>query len=255
MSRQARNRSRAARTARALAEQRVRRRNRRLAAAGGLIIIGLLAAIGIAVVNAVGTDDPPPDAAPTGQVVAPATATAGGALAVGTAAAPVKVQVYLDYMCPFCGRFERANGAEIDRLVADGTISLELHPLSFLDRMSQGSKYSTRTANAVATVADRAPEKLLAFHAALFARQPAEGSRGLADDEIAALAREAGVPPGVVDDFAARTFEPWVTKATAAAFDSGITGTPTVKIDGKVFDGDLYTVGPLTDAIASAKDR
>lgn len=252
MSKQARNRSRAARAARAVADQHSHRRNRWLAGLGGLVIVGLLVAIGVTVVNA-GKGDSPGSATPTGEVVAPATATAGGALAVGNPAAPVRLQVYLDYMCPFCGRFERANGAEIERLVTDGTVRLELHPLAFLDRMSQGTRYSTRTANAIATVADRAPEKLLAFHTALFNRQPEEGSRGLTNDEIAELAREAGVPPEVVDELAARTYEPWIAKVTAAAFDSGITGTPTVKIDGKVFEGDLYTVGPLTDAINSAK--
>lgn len=253
MSKQARNRARAARAARALAEERSRRRTRWLAGVGGLVIVGLLVAIVIIVVDAAGPGDSSTAGTPTGPVVIPATATATGALAIGTAAASVKLQVYLDYMCPFCGRFERANSAEIERLVADGTVNLELYPLAFLDRMSQGTKYSTRTANAVATVADRAPEKLLAFHAALFTRQPDEGSRGLSDGEIAGLAREAGVPPEVVDAFAARTFEPWIAKFTAAAFDSGITGTPTVKINGKKFDGDLYQVGPLTEAITAAK--
>lgn len=253
MSKQARNKARAVRTAKALADERGQRRNRWLAGVGGLVIVGLLVAIVISVVNAAGKDDAPGSAAPTGEVVAPAGATAGGALAVGNAAAPVKLEVYLDYMCPFCGRFEQANSDEIERLVGDGTVSLELHPLSFLDRMSQGSKYSTRAANAVATVADRAPEKLLAFNKALFAQQPAEGSEGLSDDEIARVARDAGVPPEVVDDFTDRTFEPWITKSTTASFDSGITGTPTVKIDGKVFEGDLYTAGPLTEAINTAK--
>lgn len=253
MSKQARNKARAVRAANALAQRRSQRRSRWLAGAGGLVILGLLVAIVIAVVNAAGQDDSPENAAPTGDVVAPANATAGGALTVGNADAPVKLEVFLDYMCPYCGRFERANGGEIERLVADGTVRLELYPLSFLDRMSQGTRYSTRTANAMATVADRAPDRLLAFHRALFARQPAEGSRGLTNDEIATLAREAGVPQNVVDEFAARRFEPWVAKSTSAAFDSGITGTPTVKIDGKVFEGDLYKVGPLTDAIVAAK--
>ena len=39
---------------------------------------------------------------------------------------------------------------------------------------------------------------------------------------------------------------------TQKAFDSGIQGTPTIKIDGEVFTGDVYSVGPLTQAIESA---
>ncbi|MCK2219160.1 DsbA family protein [Actinomadura sp. ATCC 31491] len=248
MSTEARGRSRALRDARAAAERRRRKRIRLIAAGGGLIVVGLVAAIVIALVNAAG-GRPSPAAAP-GR--APAIATAGGALALGRAGAPVTVEVYLDYMCPYCGRFEAANGGEIARLVAAGTVRLELHPLAFLDQASGGTRYSTRAANAVATVADRAPDKVLPFTAALYAHQPAEGSQGLSDARIAALARESGVPAAVVDAFAGRSFEAWAAAATQRAFASGITGTPTVKIGGTPFKGDLYTTGPFTDAVTAA---
>jgi protein-disulfide isomerase len=158
-------------------------------------------------------------------------------------------------MCPYCGRFDRANADEIDRMVAAGTVRLEVYPLSFLDKTSNGTRYSTRAANAVATVADRAPDKVLAFTQALFARQPREGSEGLTDAQIADLARSAGVGQDVINTFAARTFEPWIAKFTETAFAGGVTGTPTVKINGTVFKGDLYTAGSLTDAITAAKGQ
>jgi hypothetical protein len=59
----------------------------------------------------------------------------------------------------------------------------------------------------------------------------------------------------VISQFASGRFEPWVTKVTRAAFDGGITGTPTVKINGTPFQGDLYTAGPLTQAINAAKGQ
>jgi protein-disulfide isomerase len=252
VSKQARTLSREVRQARALAEQRARRRRRLLVGGGAIVILGLVVAIAVSLISAAGDDEPSPAAGP---VVVPAGATADGGLTVGSADAPVLVEVFLDYMCPFCGRFERANGAELDRLLADGTARLELHLLSFLDEQSSGTRYSTRAANAVATVADRAPDRLLAFHAALYANQPEEGSRGLGDDRIADLARGAGVPDNVVSTFSERTFEPWIVRVTEAAFSSGITGTPTVRINGKPFEGDLYTAGPLTAAVREASDR
>jgi len=188
-------------------------------------------------------------------LVVPAGATAAGALPLGAAGAPVRLEVFLDYMCPFCGRFDRANSAEMERLVADGTVRLELHVLSFLDKASAGSRYSTRAANAVVTVFDRAPDRVLAFNRALFAGQPAEGSEGLTDDQIADLAADAGVPADVVALFGRQTFQPWIAKSTDAAFAGGITGTPTVRINGTRFDGDLYTAGALTAAIDAAKGR
>jgi protein-disulfide isomerase len=222
-------------------------------AGGGAVIAVLLIAIVVSVATA--ARNPPADGAAAASDTPPAGATPAGALAVGDAAAPVTVELYLDYMCPFCGRFERANGAELERLVAAGTVRLELYPLSFLDRMSAGSRYSTRAANAVATVADRTPDTLLAVHAALFANQPDEGSRGLSDDDIAGLARRAGVSQQVTDAFDDRAFEGWIAGSTEEAFAGGITGTPTVKINGTVFPGDLYTVGPLTQAIGAAASR
>jgi protein-disulfide isomerase len=245
---QSRTISRQHRLAVAAAQQRRAKRNRLLGYGGGLVIAGLLVAIVVAVVNAVGG----PSADAPKKLVTPANTTAAGAITVGNPAAPVKVEIYLDYMCPFCGRFERANAEQLDRLLADGTIRLEVYPLSFLDKASSGARYSTRAANAVATVSDRAPDKVVAFNQALFAHQPQEGSHGLTDGQIADLARGAGVPQDVLDAFAARTFEPWIAQVTEKAFAGGISSTPTVKVNGVVFKGDLLTAGPLTEAINAA---
>lgn len=76
---------------------------------------------------------------------------------MGKADAPVTVEIYFDYMCPACGAFEAANGDELDRLLEAGVVRVELRPLSFLDDQSNGTAYSTRAANAIATVADAAP--------------------------------------------------------------------------------------------------
>jgi protein-disulfide isomerase len=251
MSKQARTEPRRARAAEQAAAERQRRLNRRLASVGGIVIVGLLVAIVAVVVRSVGNAGSSA-ATPTASVVAPANATTSGAIRIGQAAAPVRVEIYLDYMCPYCGEFERANSAEIRRLVQAGTARLELHPLSFLDQQSGGTRFSTRAANAMATVADRSPDFVLAFNEALFTEQPEEGSNGLSDEQIAALAGKAGVPQDVIGAFTSRTFEPWVAASTNAAFRAGITGTPTVKINGAVYKGDLYTVGPLSQAIEKA---
>jgi protein-disulfide isomerase len=155
-------------------------------------------------------------------------------------------------MCPACGRFEAANADELDRLLEKGVARIEMRPIAFLDRASNGTEYSTRTANAIATVADAAPGSVWAFHSALYENQPTESSNGLTDDQIGAIATGAGVPDEVVGRFTADTYRPWVAKVTQQAFDSGVEGTPTVKINGTLFDGDLYTSGPLTKAIEAA---
>ena len=226
------------------------RRRRIIAWVGGIVIVGLVAAIVLAVVRA-GSDErtlPPV----TGDVLVPQNLSPTGAIPVGAATAPVTVEIFFDYMCPACGAFEAANAGELDRLLQAGTVRFELRPLAFLDEQSSGTEYSTRTANAIATVANAAPDHVWDFHSALYEQQPSEGSDGLTDEQIAGIAADAGVPADVVSTFTDGTYESWVASVTQEAFDSGIQGTPTVKIDGAVFAGDVYSEGPLTEAIEAA---
>ncbi|WP_130511709.1 DsbA family protein [Krasilnikovia cinnamomea] len=139
--------------------------------------MGLVVAIVFTVVKAATTGSSARPAA-SGPVVAPQGAD-GGAMVTGRADAKVKLEVHADYVCPFGGRFERANDAEITRVIGDGTVRQYLYPLAFLDERSNGTLHSSRAANAAATVYDKAPDKLLAFNSALYADQPAEGSDGL----------------------------------------------------------------------------
>lgn len=187
----------------------------------------------------------------------------------------VVVEVYFDFMCPYCGQFDAANGRELDRLAEQDGVTIVYKSISFLDGTSQGTYFSTRAANAAAIVADEAPEQYTAFMQALFANQPEEGTSGLKDKRIAEIAVEAGVPQAVADSFTTtvtgtfevadedgekesrdgewRRFAPFVAATTQqAGVDLGKITTPTVRIDGKPFTGDLYSAGPLTQAVLDA---
>ena len=195
----------------------------------------------------------------------PAGATADGGIPVGadrvaggaaTDGAPT-VAVYVDYMCPYCGQFESINNDGIEAMLTDGTANLVVHPISLLDRYSQGTDFSTRAASASAWVADRAPEQWLAFHEALFVNQPAENTPGLTDEEIAAQATAAGVPADVAEGIASgearRTFGQWVLSASLFALDeAGIEGTPAIVIDGEQWQGDWSNPAALPQAVADA---
>lgn len=262
--------------ARVLREQQAKRDKRnKLIAIGGLsaAVVTLVVVAALIIIPSLGpgiayTADDAESITPA-DVTAPSTAQDNGAIPVGqegvageaAADGDVVVSVYFDYMCPYCGMFEEANDAELAELRAAGGVTVDYHPIAFLDAQSQGAEYSTRAANAAAVVADQAPEQFAAFSSALFANQPEEGTKGLSDEEIADLAAEAGVPDAVVDRFTAtadgadwRTFAPWVVAATnQATTDLGGLSTPTVLIDGEKFTGDLYTAGPLTEAVEAAK--
>lgn len=141
------------------------------------------------------------------------------------------LRVYIDFMCPFCKMFEDANSSDLTALRAAGDLTVGYQLVSNLDGYSEGTKFSTRAANAAATVADGAPEHFVAFVEAMFANQPAEGTTGLSDAEIAAIAVAAGVPQDVADTFAAGLFTDWVVAATQTAHEEVGAATPLLVFD------------------------
>jgi len=173
------------------------------------------------------------------------------AFAVGADEAPVVVDVYEDFMCPFCGQFEAATRQQLQGAVDAGRAQVQYHVLNFLDGASK-SEYSTRSANALAVVLDTSgPEVAKKFHDQLFEHQPQEGSAGLSDAELLDLAVQAGadraaVSAGIKD----RTFEGWVDNVTNQASKDGVNSTPTVMIDGKTVD--FKTIGELVAAVEKA---
>src|SRR6478735_12705227 len=96
-------------------------------------------------------------------------------------------------MCPICNQFEQSYGETIQGLVDDGSVTLNIHPISILDRSSQGTKYSTRGANAMYCVAVADAEASVPFMQAMYQNQPQEGSTGLTDEQILQIASGAGV--------------------------------------------------------------
>jgi len=252
---------------RALQEKKARR-SRIFAISGLVAALVILAVVVFMILNQATTSTPAASLdpkTPLKGVTAPAGALDNGGIPVGadgvagttSGAGAVDVAVYYDYMCPVCGDFEKANAASLDAMMRAGDITVEYHPISILDRLSQGSEFSTRSAQAAAYLADADPAHFLAFHEAMFANQPAENTAGLSDEEIAALAVKAGVSKDVADKIAAKggTFTTWVAAATAQGTLDGVTGTPTVMINGtKTAAGvDLLTAGPLEEAIRAAK--
>ncbi|HMR21319.1 MAG TPA: thioredoxin domain-containing protein [Micropruina sp.] len=213
----------------------------------GITVIALI--IGITVWSVTNARSSNTAGGAPGALVTPTRATDAGALRFGKDDAKVTVAVYADFMCPYCGQFERANGASLDAAAEAGTIVLDIHPMSFLDAQSGGTEYSTRAANAFVTIAEADPAAALRFNQLLFANQPGEGTSGLSDDQLASFATQAGASGEVIASFAKRTFVPWIDQITQQAFDAGVKGTPTVKLNGQVYSGDIYTPGALMTAI------
>jgi protein-disulfide isomerase len=162
----------------------------------------------------------------------------------------IDIKLYVDYLCPNCGTFERKNSDQLKAWITSGAATVEIHPIAILTTKSAGTQYSLRAANAAGCVAEFSPSRFFDFNDALFVDQPKEGSPGLTDAQIIARASKAGVTDmshvsKCIND---RRFRSWVQSATTRALNGpipnsdlkSISGTPTIIVNGSQFK---YTTG------------
>jgi protein-disulfide isomerase len=158
---------------------------------------------------------------------------------------PVRVDAFIDFLCPYCRRFELSSGPALARLVAGGRARVAYHPMNFLDEASTTS-YSTRAAAASGCAADR--DAFPGYAHALFVHQPPEGGAGLSDAELAGLGREAGLAAEFDACLSDAPYLDWPAYVTARATAAGVSATPTVLVAGEV-------VAPEAQAITAAVAR
>jgi protein-disulfide isomerase len=164
---------------------------------------------------------------------------------------PVKVVAYEDFQCPACLSFEQQSGAFLADAVSQGEITVEYRPISFLDRQSNGNRYSSRAASAALCVLEEAGVKgFKKMHDVLYANQPEEGTNGRTDNDLIDYAKQADVT-GIDSCIRSERFVPWIEKATDASRDADVSATPTVLVGGKKVESP--TVANLQKAIAAAK--
>jgi protein-disulfide isomerase len=174
----------------------------------------------------------------TGQAVSssgtPSNLTSTYGVEIGQSSAPHTIKVYEDFQCPICKEFEQAVGSKLRAAIADGKVKVDYRMVSFLDTHSANA-YSSRALNAAMAVLSTAgPDAFLKFHEIAYANQPQEGTAGpdnatLVDWAVQAGAKESEVKP-LIDG---NVYHQWTVNATDAMSKDGVTGTPTVFIDGK----------------------
>lgn len=159
------------------------------------------------------------------------------------------VLIYVDYRCPVCSDFEQANGAFLETAIASGTTTVEIVPLSFLDRASPDS-YSSRAAGAIACVVNAQPEAAWSSHQALLSPdvQPASGS-GLTNKQLLSVLEQAsgGLNAQVKDCIETEQFVTFAQALNGWAFanpvpnatnqEARLQGTPSVFVNGQYYAG------------------
>lgn len=225
------NASRRERLRAAQEAQRRRRRARMIAAIG--VGVGAVLAIAAMVWLSLGN--------PSGQPTAnrPPNATAGGDGIVvnpGKAkpGAPV-VGLYLDYLCSHCVQFEEKYGFTLNQLANDGDIQLVNHTKVFLDKGDNaGLSHRAAVAAACADIAGVYKN----FHQSIFAA----AFNGQYTDELfrVALPQQTGITGTALTDFQScydgRATLGFVQGVEEASAKAGVTGTPTMLVNGKTID-------------------
>ena len=174
---------------------------------------------------------------------------------------PADILLFVDYRCPICMNFEQANAPTLESVIESGAATLQMRTLTFLDRASSGSEYSSRAAGALACIATEQPESAWLAHTTLLSStvQPPENTPGLDDKElIAAIEKEAGVlSPAVRSCITERTFVPFAQAFTNWSFENPVPnavnsalmveGTPLAVVNGVPYQGPVNDPAAFRD--------
>jgi protein-disulfide isomerase len=173
--------------------------------------------------------------APPAAIVAPAIATPAGlqdGQALGRPDAPVTVDEYVDFQCPYCGALSRTLQPRIVAdFVATGKVRLVAHDLAFLGR---GLSPDESTEAAVGAACALQQRRYWPYRDYLFANQfPHENSGAFSRDRLVAISDAIGLDRSQFEAcLADPTVRTRVATDTKAAFADGIDQTPTLVIDG-----------------------
>lgn len=200
-----------------------------------IVAVVVVAAIVVGVVITMKRSSQPSTSTPNYPVT-----RSGTVVTAGQASAPVTVDLYTDYLCPYCERLETTYRDRITTALNDGKVRINYHAIAILDRSSNPPGYSTLAANASLCAADAGV--FPAFNNLLFDKQPAEGSAGYTAAQLAQMGTSVGAPPSFAQCVTANAAAAQVKAATQkAASDpnlqtNGSFGTPTVAVNGKKVD-------------------
>ena len=241
----------------------------------GAVAVVAVGAIGTAVTLAVSAQVSKPQLSPSGMnddgvLVTDITASAGSSDGLATPApepteagatqsptpeprtdAKADIHIYVDYLSPDAGKFERANARTLATWIDSGAATVTYHPVALLTASSNGTKYSLRAAAAAACVATHSPAQFYAFNHELLDDQPKVNSDGFSDVELADIAAAVGAENAkkVRSCIEGQDFTAWAKEATTRALEGPLTGSDDLVLTSApmiVVNGEAY-VGRLDD--------
>lgn len=212
----------------------------------GTSVVGVLAiagGIGFAVANMEsdgGGSGKSWSAAADKKLVKPANATGenGTAVVIGGKDAKTTIDVYEDMRCPACANFEQQLGEPLKQGAKDGKYKLQIHLGSIIDG-NMGGSGSKNAISALGAALNVSTEAFTEYHSLLYSAEhhPAEPQDKFADnDYLLDIAENVDALKGNKEFEQAvekGTYDKWALEMVDSFNDSGIQGTPTVRINGK----------------------
>ena len=157
------------------------------------------------------------------------------------------IEIYEDFQCPACARFESIVGEYVEDLINTKKAKVAYHPLSFLGPESQ------LAANAAGCAADQG--QFIPFHKLLYANQPGENSGAWSTSYFTTLSLALGIVSKDYDKCVANNeYKDWVINVANEGAKRNINSTPTVFINGKEIDRDkaYNSLGEFMLAVSKA---
>lgn len=168
-----------------------------------------------------------------------------------TTSSTVDIHIYVDYLSPDAGEFERANARQLVNWITEGAATVTYHPVALLTASSNGTKYSLRSAAAAACVATHSPEQFYAFNHDLLDDQPEVNTDGFSDAELADIAGAVGSDnvKSVRSCIEDQDYVTWAKEATSRALEGPLAGSDDLVLSSApmiVVNGEAY-IGALDD--------
>jgi Thioredoxin len=147
-------------------------------------------------------------------------------------AAPVQLEIFCDPQCPYCAQLESTYGDRFAGDLASGRLAVTYRWLTFLDAKHHND-VSARIGNALFLAADPTTS-VIAYQAFVQDIYRHQSSDGPTNNDIAAMARESGVPEDLADRIAAGDYAVDIAavnnanRARLVEVNAANPGTPTV---------------------------
>ena len=175
--------------------------------------------------------------------------------ALGDPSAPVTIEVYEDFQCPACKSFsEQIEPEIIDTFVATGDVYYIYRHFPFLDDRAPRNE-SDQAANASMCAA--VENRFWDYHDMLFANWDGENQGAFNDKRLVAFAEALGLDMQEFNQcFDANQFKDEIDADLASGRDSGVTGTPSIMVNGRIISpGFVPSFTQISEAVEAELAR